>query len=74
MSVDGELRDRMIGATLRHVMFDGWSRAVLEIAARDLRLGAGAAMRAFPAGPADAIEHFATMADRAMLEALERHD
>jgi len=31
-------------------------------------------MRAFPAGPADAIEHFATMADRAMLEALERHD
>lgn len=68
------LRDRLVRAALSHVPFDGWSRASLDAGARGAGLASVDVHRAFPGGPIEAIEHYVTMADRAMLEDLERHD
>jgi ubiquinone biosynthesis protein COQ9 len=68
------LRDRLVRAALPHVPFDGWSRAALDAGARDAGLTNVDVLRAFPGGPIEAIEHYATLADRAMLEDLERRD
>jgi len=67
-------RDRLVEAALPHVPFDGWSQRALDAAAADLGYGQLDVLRALPDGPLQAIEHYVVMADRAMLEALERHD
>ena len=51
----GALRRAILEAALPHVPFDGWSQATLEAGARDAGLGDGDALRAFPAGPVEAI-------------------
>ena len=64
------LRDRLIGATLAHVPFDGWTIQALRRAAADIGLSDAEAENAFPSGPADLVGHFVERADREMLEAL----
>lgn len=65
------LRLRLLDAILPNVPFDGWTQATLEAGARDLGLPALEARRAFPDGPAEAIELHSHTADRAMVNALD---
>jgi len=68
------LRERLLFASLAHVPFDGWTRAALAAAARDLKLEPAAADSAFPGGMTELVEFFNRLADRRMLEALEGRD
>lgn len=69
-----DIRDRLVQAALLHVVFDGWSDAVLTRAAQDAGLDPTMGERAFLGGPAEAAEHFSGMADRLMLADLEGVD
>ncbi len=66
-----ELRDTIISATLPHVAFDGWTWKALQAGAADAGLGNDDALRAFPSGMTEAVDHFADLADRRMMTALE---
>lgn len=68
------LRDEILLATLPNVMFDGWSMTSLRDGARMAGHSADDALRAFPGGIPDLVEHFSTWADRRMLEILEEQD
>ena len=76
MTTDGlsALKDKLLCAALPHVIFDGWTDKALAAGARDLKLGAGAALRAFPGGAAEAALHFSDYADRRMLAELEHRN
>jgi ubiquinone biosynthesis protein COQ9 len=69
-----KLRDELLQAALPHVPFDGWTPTALKRGAEDIGMDAGAALDAFPGGPADLVEHFSDWSDRRMLEALEGMD
>ena len=64
------VRDQILLATLPHVAFDGWSRAALKAGVADAGLGIDMALRAFPGGIPDLVDHSADWADRRMLEEL----
>jgi ubiquinone biosynthesis protein COQ9 len=68
------LRDRVLAAALPHVPFDGWTMTALKAGATAAGLPAIDAMRAFPGGALDAIEHHSMRADRQMVEALGAMD
>ncbi|MBC8337934.1 MAG: COQ9 family protein [Rhodospirillales bacterium] len=76
------VRDRILLAALPHTAFDGWSRTALEAGAKDAGgdagkaegWGAEMAMRAFPNGVPDLVDHLANWADRRMLEDLAELD
>jgi ubiquinone biosynthesis protein COQ9 len=68
------VRDRLVMAALPHAVFDGWSARTLAEAARDEGLDPTMPDRAFPGGPAEAVEHFVEMADRVMLADLAEID
>ncbi len=75
MATDLEVaRATLLEATLRHVPFDGWSKAAIAAGAADAGLDPGVAVRAFPGGPAEVIKYFNAKADRAMLAGLEAQD
>ncbi|MBI2235504.1 MAG: COQ9 family protein [Magnetospirillum sp.] len=59
-------RDDLVLAAVPHAAFDGWAKAALMEAARDLGLDEGAPSRLFPGGPIEAVAHFADYADRIM--------
>lgn len=61
---------RILNAALPHVVFDGWTDSVLEVAAKEVGLDAFAVKRAFPNGVGDAIALFSKQADEKMLAAL----
>lgn len=65
------LRTRLLEAALPNVPFDGWTRAALIAGARELGLPALEVDRAFPEGPAEAVEMHSYLADRAMVNALD---
>ncbi|MGB0631134.1 MAG: COQ9 family protein [Alphaproteobacteria bacterium] len=67
-------RDALVGATLTHVPFDGWSVAALRAGARDLGQEPETVQQEFPRGVADAIRHFSRQADRHMLSRMEGAD
>lgn len=69
-----DLQDRMIMAALPHVVFDGWSPAALALAAEELGEDPSMAERAFLHGPAQAVAHFAALADRLMLSDMAQQD
>lgn len=72
MAFDRDLaRDRIVEAALAHAPFDGWTAATLAQAAQDAGYDPATALRVFPGGPLAAIAHWAAMADRAMLVAIE---
>jgi len=65
-------RDRILLATLSHVAFDGWTRKALKAGVADADLGPDMALRAFPDGIPELVDHFAAWADRRMLAELAR--
>ncbi|WP_404378660.1 COQ9 family protein [Caenispirillum salinarum] len=67
-------RDAVVQRALFHVPFDGWSMKTLRHACDDEDLGPGAAERLFPGGVAEAITHFADLADRMMMEDMAADD
>lgn len=62
------LRDRLVMASLPHVVFDGWTPQALAAGAKDLGVDATIPARLFGGGGIDAVAHFVRMADRAMIE------
>lgn len=64
----------LLAALLPHVPFDGWSLKALNLAAKDCGYDAGLLARAFPDGPAEALDFWVAETDAAMLRALEAYD
>ena len=64
-------RDRVLVATLRHVPFEGWTGAALARGVTDAGLSPDMALRAFPAGIPELVEHYGAFANRRMLAALD---
>jgi len=69
-----EARDRLLLATLPHVVFDGWTSSALVAGARDTGMEAVDIQRYFPGGPVAMIEHFGNWADGCMVSALQQED
>ena len=67
-----QTRDRVLLATLPHVVFDGWTERALAAGTADAGLTPDVALRAFPGGMVEFAEHFSEYADRRMTAALER--
>ena len=65
-------RDRILLATLPQVAFDGWTSRALRAGVADAGLSPDMALRAFPDGIPELVDHFADWADRRMLAELER--
>ncbi|MGH7002522.1 MAG: COQ9 family protein, partial [Alphaproteobacteria bacterium] len=63
-------REAVVAATLPHVPFDGWTERALITGARSAGMEPSEAQRLFPRGPAEAVEVYSAMADRAMAEAV----
>ena len=73
---DAELRDRLADAMVSEAAFEGWSRAALQAASRQLALPAGEADRLFPAGAIGVLTYASERADQrtvAVRIRLERH-
>jgi ubiquinone biosynthesis protein COQ9 len=70
MTLD-ELRPALVEAMLAHVPFDGWGRAALEAAARDIGVLPATARLAFPGGAAQMVETYVAQADSRMRETLD---
>jgi ubiquinone biosynthesis protein COQ9 len=64
-------RDRLIEAMLPDVAFDGWSRAALRVASRQIGLPMTEAEALFPRGAPDLVAGFSRWADRRMLDWIE---
>jgi ubiquinone biosynthesis protein COQ9 len=73
MDID-KIKDDILLATLPNVVFDGWSHQALREGTRAAGYDASMALRAFPGGIAELVEHFSNWADREMLEELDKHD
>lgn len=69
---DGELLDRLADALVAEAAFEGWSRAALQAASRQLELPAGEADRLFPGGPVQALTYASERADRRTVEDMEK--
>ncbi|MBV8535700.1 MAG: COQ9 family protein [Alphaproteobacteria bacterium] len=69
-----QVREAIIAAALPNVPFDGWTLETFRRAAADAGHDPLTALRVFPRGPVEAIEAWVALADRRMLEALERRD
>ena len=67
-------RDRILVATLPHAAFDGWTRRALKAGVADAGLTPDMALRAFPGGINQLVDHLADWADRRMLEELDAVD
>lgn len=64
-------KDAIVLAAAPHVAFDGWGDEALAAGAIDAGYDAKTAKRLFPDGAVDAIAHFATLSDRAMIQAMQ---
>jgi ubiquinone biosynthesis protein COQ9 len=69
-----DVRDRLLLASLSHVVFDGWTDAALRAGAADCGMDEIDVKRFFPGGAREMIEHFSDWADRRMLASLAGHD
>ena len=67
-------RDRILVATLPHAAFDGWTWRALKAGVADAGLTPDMALRAFPGGIHQLVDHLADWADRRMLEELDAVD
>lgn len=65
-----KIRDEIVTAALDLAVFDGWNAAMLARAAEDAGYSSYEIRAVFPSGVQSALDHFADMADRWMLEAL----
>jgi len=69
-----EKKDAIVLAASPHVAFDGWGDEALTQGALSVGYDANTAKRLFPGGAVDAIAHFATISDRAMMKAMQGAD
>ena len=67
-------KDAIVLAAAPHVAVDGWGDEALAAGALDAGFDAATAKRMFPGGGLDAIAHFATVSDRAMIQAMDGAD
>jgi ubiquinone biosynthesis protein COQ9 len=67
---NADIKNRIIESALPDIAFDGWTRDLLHKSARDCGYDVAMVRAVFPYGEKDAIKHFATMADDAMLKKL----
>jgi len=67
-------KDAIVLAAAAHVAFDGWGDKALAQGGVDAGYDAHTAKRLFPGGAMDAIAHFATISDRAMMAKMEATD
>jgi len=67
-----DLQDRILDAALPSIVFDGWTGATLEQAAKSIGLTDFDVKRAFPDGPINALSYFSARADAQMLEVLRK--
>lgn len=67
-------RDRLLDALPMHVVFDGWSAAALEAAARDAEVDPAEIPLVFPRGGVDAALAFHARGDRLMAERFAAED
>ncbi|NKB50386.1 MAG: COQ9 family protein [Alphaproteobacteria bacterium] len=67
-------RRAILAKALEHVPFDGWSDRSLRQGAADAGFDDTLLRRAFPGGPADAIEFWSAETDREMVAALAEQD
>lgn len=68
------LRDRILEAALPHVPFDGWTLTAMRRGAVDAGYTPADAERVFAFGTADMVAHYCRLADRRMVEELERRN
>ena len=66
-----DIRDSILMAALPHVNFDGWTWDMVQRAAEEAGFEVSAARAVFPDRIKDVLDHFADLADREMLKALE---
>lgn len=64
-------RERIVAAALPHAPFDGWTREMLRLAARDAGYDDATVLRVFPRGPVEAVECWVALTDRRMIAALQ---
>ncbi|NQV21459.1 MAG: COQ9 family protein [Rhodospirillales bacterium] len=69
-----DARRELLASVLKHVPFEGWSDAALQMAAEDLTVDIGEARLLFPNGPADMVDFYLTDGDRRMAAALADRD
>lgn len=69
-----EKKDAIVLAAAPHVAFDGWGEDALAQGAVDAGFDAKTAKLLFPDGAVNAIAHFADLADRKMIAAMEAAD
>ena len=67
-----KLQAKLVLASLRHVVFDGWNRVSLQRAAADLSWPGAEVDRLFPRGGLDAAIIFSKLADEEMLACTSR--
>ncbi len=65
------LRDQILLSILPNVAFDGWTERALKFGVEGAGYDAAMAVRAFPGGVPEVLEHFSAWADRQMLVAVE---
>ncbi len=70
---DAPLRERLADAMAAEAVFDGWTRAALSAAARQLELAAQARPTGcFPGGPVQVLTHISERADLRTVEDMEK--
>jgi ubiquinone biosynthesis protein COQ9 len=69
-----ELKDKLLEASLPHIIFDGWSLKSLRAATSDLGIKEGMIYTVFVDPESELIEHFSDWADRRMLARLDKMD
>jgi ubiquinone biosynthesis protein COQ9 len=65
-----EMKRKVLACVLVHVPFDGWSKDVLEQAARDAGLDPSYGWRLFPRGVGEIISYWSALLDEEMLKLL----
>ena len=69
-----ELKDKLLEASLPHIIFDGWSMKSLQAATSDLGIKEGMVYTVFVNPENELVEHFSDWADRRMIARLDKID
>ena len=69
-----ELKDKLLEASLPHIIFDGWSMKSLQAATSDLGIKEGMIYTVFVDPESELVEHFSDWADRRMIARLDKID
>jgi ubiquinone biosynthesis protein COQ9 len=72
MSEDISIKDKVIASALKNINFDGWSKKSILSGFEECNIDKSRYIDLFPNGTLDAILHFASYADRLMLEKYQK--